>query len=178
MHKSHPDDVIKWKLSASLALFSQRPVTWRFDVSFLSAHKQTAEQTTTHWWFETPSRSLWFQRNVAILNMRIYIVLRLVVFQWIICTTHNISMNYYLTTIHTINSCIKEERSNQYISFGHNIKYIMPSLEKASKPNFKSDVRMWISFNNGKIICETWCQRLYLDKRIFNDDVVNSIQFT
>ena len=81
----------------------------------------------------------------------IYIVLHLVVFQWIIWTTHIISMNYYSMTIHvhTVNSCIKGERSNQYISFEHIIKYIMPSLEKALKPNFKSDARKWKSFNSG-----------------------------
>ena len=116
---------------------------------FLSAYEQTAEQTTKHWWFETQLRSSWRQRYVAILNMRIYIVLRLVIFRWIICTTHIISMNYYSTTKHTVNSCIKEERSNQCSYFEHNIKYIIPSLDKTLKQNFKSDVRMWISSNCG-----------------------------
>ena len=43
---------------------SQRPVTRSFDVFFnLHLDKQLSEQSR-RWWFETPSRSLWRQRNV------------------------------------------------------------------------------------------------------------------
>ena len=45
---------------------AQRPVTRSFDVFFdLRLNKQLSKQSRG-WWFETPSRSLWRQRNVMI----------------------------------------------------------------------------------------------------------------
>ena len=42
---------------------TQRPVTWRFEVSFdLRLNKRLSKQSWG-WWFETPSRSLWRHRN-------------------------------------------------------------------------------------------------------------------
>ena len=45
---------------------SQRPVTRSFDVFFdLRLNKRLSKQSK-HWWFETPSRSLWRHCNVSI----------------------------------------------------------------------------------------------------------------
>ena len=64
------DDVIKWNISALLALCvgnspvtdefpSRRPMTRSFDVFFdLRLNKRLSKQSWD-WWFETPSRSLW-----------------------------------------------------------------------------------------------------------------------
>ena len=42
---------------------AQRPVTWSFDVFFdLHLNKRLSKQSWG-WWFETPSRPLWRQRN-------------------------------------------------------------------------------------------------------------------
>ena len=42
---------------------AQRPVTWSFDVSFdLRLNKRLRKQSWG-WWFETPSRSLWYHCN-------------------------------------------------------------------------------------------------------------------
>ena len=45
---------------------SQRPVMWSFDVLFFDLHlnKQLSKQFK-HWWFETPSHSLWRHYNVV-----------------------------------------------------------------------------------------------------------------
>ena len=70
------DDVIKWKISALLALCAgnspvplnsppaQRPVTRSFDVFFdLRPNKRLSKQPWG-WWFETPSWLLWRQYSV------------------------------------------------------------------------------------------------------------------
>ena len=68
------EDVIKWTLSALLAIRAgnspvpseipaQKPVTRSFDVFFnLRLNKRLSEQSWG-WWFETPSRPFWRHRN-------------------------------------------------------------------------------------------------------------------
>ena len=51
---------------------SQRPVTRSFDVFFnLRLNKRLSKQSS-HWWFETPSRSLWRHCNVRTHHIYIY----------------------------------------------------------------------------------------------------------
>ena len=45
---------------------SQRPVTRILDVFFDLCQKKLSSKQPRHWWFETPSRSLWRHCNVAL----------------------------------------------------------------------------------------------------------------
>ena len=55
-------------LSAGNSSYTQRPVTWSFDVSFdLRLNKRLCKQSWG-WWFQTPSRTVWRHHNFGLLR--------------------------------------------------------------------------------------------------------------
>ena len=74
------------KNSLVIGEFSQRPVTWSFDVFFDIRRNKWSCKQSRHQWFETPSRSLWLILSVVNMKGFIYVIVvkqtTLMVYVW------------------------------------------------------------------------------------------------